>query len=211
MPKNIFAVIEVEKARGIATKPARPMFKEMFEITKAKLRVEIEAEEAAARASELTPTPKIVTFADSNLEQAIRNAIGKPTEDIYQSDLYGLMFLDLSGSSIINLSGIEHCTNFEYLKLSNNQISDISALSGLNGIWYLDLGNNQINNISPLSGLTNLQWLFLNSNQISDIQPLVNNSGLASGDYVDLSSNPLSATSIHTYIPTLQGRGATVD
>jgi len=62
-----------------------------------------------------------------------------------------------------------------------------------------------------VAGLTNLAWLRLNNNQISDIEPLVNNQGLGQGDTVDLRSNPLSDTSIHTYIPQLQARGVTVD
>jgi len=38
----------------------------------------------------------------------------------------------------------------------------------------------------------------------------VQNVGLATGDTVDLESNPLSSDSITIYIPQLQERGATV-
>ena len=37
------------------------------------------------------------------------------------------------------------------------------------------------------------------------------NTGLGSGDTVDLKSNPLSSTSINTHIPALQRRGVTVE
>jgi len=38
----------------------------------------------------------------------------------------------------------------------------------------------------------------------------VSNPGLSEGDEVDLSSNPLSDTSINTYIPQLEARGVNV-
>ena len=44
-------------------------------------------------------------------------------------------------------------------------------------------------------------------NQISDIEALVNNPGLADGDWVWLGNNPLSETSVNTYIPQLEARG----
>ena len=48
-------------------------------------------------------------------------------------------------------------------------------------------------------------------NSISDISPLVANTGLGSGDTVDLRRNPLSSASINTHIPALQRRGVTVE
>ena len=86
------------------------------------------------------------------------------------------------------MTGIEHCTNLTNLNLAINNISNISALTGL----------------------TDLHFLLLENNQISDIQPIVNNSGIATSDYVSLQCNPLSTTSINTCIPALQARGATV-
>jgi len=261
-----------------------------------------------------------VTFPDPNLEAAIREAIAKPTGDIYESDLEGLTSLDAHGRSIVNLAGLEYCTHLTQLHLYDNQInnisalsgltnlesvslgynpvsdinalsgltnlgglelgycqiSDINALSGLANLWklnlesnqiscidalssltslpglnlgsnqisdinalsglisleYLRLDSNQISNVSPLSGLTNLEYLILSSNQISDItalsgltnltgldlwnnqisdiKPLVDNSGILSGDWVELMVNPLSPTSIGIYIPQLQARGVTV-
>jgi hypothetical protein len=58
--------------------------------------------------------------------------------------------------------------------------------------------------------LTSLTILYLDQNQISDIAPLVSNAGLATGDTVDLRSNPLSPSSVNVYIPALQARGVTV-
>jgi Leucine-rich repeat (LRR) protein len=119
----------------------------------------------------------VVTFPDPNLEEAIRRAIGKTTnedieEDIYQSDLLGLTELESGAHGISSLTGLELCPNLKTLNLDSNQISDISPLSSLIGLTDLSLGNNQVSEISPLSGLSNLRMLSLSGNQISDISPL---------------------------------------
>jgi hypothetical protein len=221
-------------------------------------------------------TEEAITFPDPNLEAAVRQAIDKPTGDIYQADLEGLTSLDASWRGIVNLTGLEHATSLTQLDLHSNnisdisplanltgmrilhlgwndisnispladltsltwldldsdQISDISVLAGLTGLtelylgWnqiseiaaianiaglgILDLAGNQVSNISPLGGLTSLRELYLPWNQVSDISSLVANSGLGEGDSVDLGYNPLSDTSLYTYIPQLQARGVTV-
>ena len=119
----------------------------------------------------------VVTFPDANLEAAIRDAIGQPTGDIYDDNLTSLVTLDASGLGIVDLTGLEYCTNLTYLNLYSNQTDNLTPLSGLTSLTYLELGSNQIGDISPLSGLASLTNLGLSSNQISDISPL---SGLTS-------------------------------
>ena len=90
-----------------------------------------------------------VYFPDANLEAAIREAIGKPAGDIYPADLEGLTTLYAWDKSIVDLGGLEHCTDLTWLTFRNNQISDISALvqnPGLGEGDTVDLRNN------PLSG-----------------------------------------------------------
>ena len=127
------------------------------------------------------------------------------------SGLTNLSELLLFSNQISNLSPLSGLTGLTVLYLYSNQISNLSPLSGLTSLVNLGLSFNQISNLSPLSGLTNLTELGLNDNQIGDIQPLVNNSGLSTGDQVFLTNNPLSYTSVYTYIPQLQARGATVN
>jgi hypothetical protein len=71
---------------------------------------------------------EVVTFADTNLEAAIREAIGKATGSICRSDLEGLTSLSASEKNIADLIGLEYCTNLTELDLGYNQISDISPL-----------------------------------------------------------------------------------
>ncbi|MCJ7808381.1 MAG: leucine-rich repeat domain-containing protein, partial [Dehalococcoidia bacterium] len=122
-----------------------------------------------------------------------------------------LTHLDLVYNQISDISPLSSLTSLTELYLHHNPISDISPLSSLTNLTHLDLVYNQISDISPLSSLTSLTELYLIGNQISDIEPLVNNPGLSSGDYVYLWGNPLSTTSIDTYIPQLKARGVIVE
>jgi len=128
---------------------------------------------------------QVVSFPDPNLEQAIRDVIGKPTGDIYDSDLVGLTELDASERGIANLEGIQHCVNLTRLFLQENENVDITPLVGLTNLAVLHLNNNQIVNISALSILTNLTQLRLDNNQITDINAL---SGLTNLTWLELGS-----------------------
>ena len=178
----------------------------------------------------------VVNFPDPGLEAAIRDAIGKPTGDIHDTDLVGLAALDASAQSIANLEGIQSCvdlaklylwdnkivdisplsnlTNLTGLYLYINEIVDISPLSSLTNLTGLGLTWNQIIDINALSGLTNLTRLYLDNNQISNIAPLVNNEGIDSGDIVDLRENQLllqSGSPDMLDIEALQGREVAVE
>ena len=74
---------------------------------------------------------QVITFPDPNLEAAIREAIGKPTGDIYQSDLASLTILDAAARGIQSLDGLEYCSNLTELYLQCNQIGDVSPLQNL--------------------------------------------------------------------------------
>jgi len=116
----------------------------------------------------------VVTFPDSNLETAIREAVNKPSGPIHASELARLASLTAFDSGIEYLSGLDYCTNLTDLDLWHNQISDISPLGNLTNLTYLELGDNGITDISPLGNLTNLEYLYLYSNQIDDISSVVN-------------------------------------
>jgi cyclophilin family peptidyl-prolyl cis-trans isomerase/Leucine-rich repeat (LRR) protein len=168
----------------------------------------------------------VVTFPDPALDAAIRQAIGKPAGDIYQSDLDALTTLSAQSQGIVGLTGLEHCTSLTSLSLDNNQISDISPLAGLIRLTGLNIWTNQISDISALSGLTSLDTLWIGNNQISDISPLSsltrlgslglwNNqisdisplSGLASLVYLTLYSNQISNITPLSGLTSLTGLG----
>ena len=140
------------------------------------------------------------------------------------SGLTNLTELGLSSNLIVDISPLSGLTNLTELYLQNNSIVDISPLSELTSLTTLYLENilsippipglvlstNSIVDISPLSGLTNLTELRLQNNSIPDLSPLVANTGLGSGDDVDVRNIPLSDISRNTHIPALQDRGVVV-
>ena len=126
------------------------------------------------------------------------------------SGLTNLTSLSLSSNSISDISSLGGLTNLTELSFSSNSISDISSLGGLTNLSSLNLSSNSISDISSLGGLTNLTELWLRDNSISDLSALVANTGLGSGDTVNVTVNPLSTVSIDTHIPALQSRGTTV-
>ena len=147
-----------------------------------------------------TPSPEaVIAFPDSNLETAIRLALGKGTgEEMTARELAKLSELDTPHYPppppppyITDLSGLEYLTNLASFNLRYNRISDIS----------------------PLTNLTNLATLDLSENQIADLSPLVRNGGLRRGDTVILSSGYLDlfeAAENLAAIRDLEARGVEV-
>ena len=126
------------------------------------------------------------------------------------SGLTRLTYLTLNANNIMNISALAKLTSLTRLLLGNNSIEDISALSKLTNLIELWLGFNQIKDISALSDLTNLKMLILTDNDVSDLTPLASNTGLGSGDTVNLVRNPLDVASTNTDIPALRARGVYV-
>ena len=154
-----------------------------------------------------------VSFADSNLESAVRLALGKPAgSSISTTDVLALTSLSAGYYGISSISGIEHCTNLveldlrhndissitqlgsltklRTLELQYNAISDLSALSTLRSLQTLHLQGNQVTGITALQGILSLVELWLGGNQITSITPLANHTNLQS---VWLNSNQITS------------------
>ena len=125
--------------------------------------------------------------------------------------LTNLTSLNLYGNDFKDLSPLAGLTNLTSLNLKYNEITDISSLAGLTNLTMLNLWDNRIWDVSALEDLTSLESLFLGNNLILDLSPLVANTGLGTGDVVDLRINrALSDTSLNTHIPALRTRGVKV-
>ena len=153
-----------------------------------------------------------VNIPDPNLRNAIEHVLGKARGTaITVADMERLAALYTTSENIRNLTGLEHATNLTELGLVDNSITDISPLAGLTKLRLLWLDNNSVSNISAIAGLINLTDLRLLNNAISDLSPLIANTGLGSGDWIDVRGNFLNNVSINNYIPTLQNRGIVVE
>ncbi len=118
--------------------------------------------------------PVVVTFPDANFEALIRDVLNKPDGNILTTDLLTITQLIGDEKNIIDITGIENCSNLDTLDLAQNTISDISLLSTLTKLTNLDIGNNPIIDISALSNLTNLTLLYIYGTEVTDISALSN-------------------------------------
>jgi len=136
----------------------------------------------------------LINFRDSNLEQAIREKIRKPSpQPIYLSDVSNITSFQARGKRIRDLDGIQHflsnLVNLRKLWAEKNQISDLGPLSNLKNLTLLRLPINRISNVRPIAGLTKLRELALWNNQISDISSLSNLTELIA---IELGENQIS-------------------
>ena len=173
-----------------------------------------------------------VSFPDANLEATIRDNIHKPTGQLLQSDLSGLVFLDANSRNIADLTGIGQCKKLQVAFMSGNSISDLSPLSTLPELYALQVVGNDVTDISPIAGMDQVTVLFLDVNPLASISPIsemqglhilsmrqcgltdlaaiVANAHIADADTVMVPENPLSQTAINEQIPALEARGVTV-
>jgi Leucine-rich repeat (LRR) protein len=193
---------------------------------------EIYTDEAAIHLSLLQD--RVVTFADPDVEAAVRSKIEHGPGDIMLFDglwladlsldevaaedlgglenLASLRILWLDSCGAIDLSPLSGLTRLTELKAASNGLTDISPLGGLTNLYTLDLQNNSITNLQPLSRLTKLIRLNLAYNQITDIYPLVENTEFGLYDTLYILGNT-GVTGDDTqlgYIATLRTRGVTV-
>ena len=112
--------------------------------------------------------------------------------------------LNLSVSSLSDVSFLSGLTQLTYLYLGHNSISDISPLSGLTQLTSLYLDNNPITGAAPLAGLTQLIFLNLSSTSISDVSPLA---ALTQLKGLSLHNTPLSNVSALSSLTQLTGLG----
>ena len=118
-----------------------------------------------------------------------------------------LTTLFLNNNRISNVEPLAALAQLQTLSLENNNLVDVTPLSGLTQLETLSLGHNRLRNVSAFTGLSELRTLFLNNNDLSDIAPLTSLKQLKT---LGLKGNLLNYPSLHTHIPALQARGATV-
>jgi hypothetical protein len=186
----------------------------------------------SGNASVTTFNNYILTFADSNLANAVRYQLSLPPGDIHRADIMELTGLGANDRNITHLDGLPQLEHLVAASFVGNHISDLSPISGMHQLTFLGLTFNNLTDISPIAGLTNLTTLQLRSNhvvdisalsnmnnlhlldmvqnQVADLSPLAADTGFATGDTVWCTENPLSAQSLNTFIPIIQSRGAAV-
>jgi hypothetical protein len=156
---------------------------------------------------------RIITFADADLDQAVRNAIEHGSGPIYLSDVLFLDYLEMGEVQIEDLTGIENLLNLTYLDFSGsstppaslapiaelanlstlvlqaNELVDISPLAGMVQLTDINFSYNNIVSLGSLSRMTSLRTLDISNNLVSDIAGLATVRELV---WLDLSDNSLA-------------------
>ncbi|KUK93584.1 MAG: Leucine Rich Repeat domain protein (Modular protein), partial [Thermotogales bacterium 46_20] len=123
----------------------------------------------------------VVEFHDTELEQAVRDAVGIPDGPLYKSDVMYLGHLSAPGRGIASIEGIEHLLSLEFLDLgadwdvhpaTTNNITDISPIASLANLRVLNMDLNSASDLSPLANLVNLRELWYGGNQVTDLSPI---------------------------------------
>ena len=128
----------------------------------------------------------IATFEDLNLLAAVRSTLGLGSLDDLTCDrLPGVTTVSASAAGIVSVVGIQNLTNLTSIQLHNNVITVISDLGDLTALASLTLDDNI---------------------DLSNIQALLDNTGLAAGDNVGLTSTAVDCIDV----AALQAKGVTV-
>ena len=152
-----------------------------------------------------------VTIPDSNLQAAIRTALGAAADvQIVPSKLATLTYLEARNATIGHLTGLEFATNLRYLNLNGNSVSDLSPVAGLTNLTTLNLNDNSVSDLSPVADLTNLRTLNLNGNSVSDLSGVSDLTNLTTLNLNDNSVSDLSPVADLTNLRTLNLNGNSV-
>lgn len=102
-------------------------------------------------------------------------------QELTTESILDLTELNIQGSAVTSLSGLENATNLADFNARDTEISDISALEGMQNLVVLNLRQSAVTDISPLENMTQLQYLNLNRAGSGDgiinpefIAPMVN-------------------------------------
>ena len=85
------------------------------------------------------------------IAKAAAKSLGKRLESLNLKDLALVKRLDLRGSGLKSLKGVERFENLIILDISNNDVSNLSPILGLVSLEYLDLTGNKMLTINEVS------------------------------------------------------------
>lgn len=85
-----------------------------------------------------------------------------------------LRIVDLRGSSVEKLDGMECLGHLDKLTLDGTSVRDLAPLAGASRLHVLSMDGGAVHDLAPLGALRALRELSLNGNQLVDVLPLQN-------------------------------------
>jgi Leucine-rich repeat (LRR) protein len=85
-----------------------------------------------------------------------------------------LSSLLLDGTPVSDLEPLRELTQLQRLRLDSTQVNDIGPLRGLTNLHTLSLSKTRVNELAPLRDLTRMNSLSLSGTLVSDLEPLQN-------------------------------------
>lgn len=129
------------------------------------------------------------SLPDEQLRAAVREALNMPQGRLAKDDVARLETLTADDRGIVDITGLERCTNLVEARLTRNKIANLEPLANLKSLETLSLAFNKVRDVAPLGNLTNLRHLYLDWNAVSDIRPLA---ALRQLECLNLNSNRVS-------------------
>ena len=137
-----------------------------------------------------------------------------PIDDLSPlENLVKLEALRFYETQVTDLAPLHQLTQLKTLDFADSKVDDLSGIQTLESLTYLNCAYNQISDLSALQHLINLKSIWLINNQIEDITPLTENTGLGTGDYLDIRNNLLDLSPESEDMENIQiliDRGVTV-
>jgi len=108
----------------------------------------------------------------TELDMPYRRGIKAAVVSERLSECPKLEMLDLSGTTIRDISGLAKCKRLSNLYLTDTNVRDISSLAHCMKLDDLNLGDTGVKDISALAHCRNLRWLSIVGTSVSDVRPL---------------------------------------
>lgn len=118
---------------------------------------------------------QVVNVSDGNVEDAIRDAIGKADGDLTADDLAKVTSLNLSALDLSKVNIPEGLVNLEEIDLSRNVLAPslfnpVRFADDLESLKVLKLGSNRLPNLTTIKHLSTLEVLDISDNGFTEIE-----------------------------------------
>ena len=144
-----------------------------------------------------------LSFADPNLEQAVRGAVGKTSGALYAADVAGLTTFTPSYAGVRDLDGIQCLSSLQELDLSGDPVTGLAPLADLDALAVLWLFDTGVSDLAPLAEMASLTDLYLSGGPFDDLAPLAESPSLEALYVLEAQVGDLSQLAAFTSLKTL--------